>query len=159
VPGAASSLASIAQDVFELYEPLAEDKAIEARLEAAPGTCVMGNRQLIAQAIANLVDNAIKYTPEGGRVGLTVRGGPRPEIIVADSGPGIPEELRERALERFVRLQLDRSSPGNGLGLSLVDAVARLHDAELQLEDNQPGLRVTLRFKPRVALGQLPSAA
>jgi signal transduction histidine kinase len=106
------------------------------------------NRHLLAQALANLLDNAIKYTPPGGRVRLQVeRGANGPVIAVADSGPGIPETDRERVLQRFVRLDATRSTPGNGLGLSLVDAVAKLHGAELMLTDNRPGLRVSLAFR------------
>jgi len=90
----------------------------------------------------------VKYTPSGGAVRVAAGIGPgrRPTLLVADTGPGIPEEQRERVLERFVRLDQDRSTPGNGLGLSLVRAVARLHGAALRLEDNAPGLRVTIAF-------------
>ena len=105
----------------------------------------MGFRQLMSQALGNLIDNAIKYTPEGGTISVTLNRG---ELIVADSGPGIPEADRDRVLDRFVRLEASRNSPGSGLGLSLVRAVARLHGAELILEDNNPGLRVILRFAP-----------
>jgi signal transduction histidine kinase len=107
----------------------------------------LGQRQLVAQAIANVTDNAVKYTPEGGIVTIVTSGTPQPTVIVADTGPGIPKELRERAKERFVRLDAQRSTPGSGLGLSLVEAVARLHDAKLELGDNAPGLRVTLTFR------------
>jgi signal transduction histidine kinase len=111
---------------------------------------VRGNRQLLAQTLSNLLDNAVKYTPAGGRIELkTARLEGAPALIVADSGPGIPGAMREKVLERFVRLDNARSSPGNGLGLSLVKAVARLHGAALRLEDNQPGLRVTLLFNAR----------
>jgi signal transduction histidine kinase len=113
---------------------------------------VSGHRQLLAQTIANLVDNAIKYTPEGGTVRVRTVAGPEPALEVADDGPGIAPELREKALERFVRLQPDRSTPGNGLGLALVAAVAKLHGARLELADNAPGLKVVLRFRPAPAL-------
>ena len=106
------------------------------------------NRHLLAQALANLLDNAIKYTPPGGRVRLQVERGARgPVIAVADSGPGIAEADRQRVLQRFVRLDATRSTPGNGLGLSLVDAVGKLHGAELTLSDNRPGLKVSLAFR------------
>jgi signal transduction histidine kinase len=144
-------LAEIARDVFELYEPLAEERSMRLALEDSQPAMVMGNRQMIAQAIANLVDNAIKYGHEGGEVVLSTLRAPQPSIVVADNGPGIPTEMRHKALERFVRLDPDRSTPGNGLGLSLVSAVARLHDASLDLSDNAPGLRVTLAFKPAPA--------
>ncbi len=116
-----------------------------------------GNRSLVAQALANLVDNAIKYTPPGGAVRIAVANGDKGvELSVADSGPGIPREDRRRVVERFVRLEASRNSPGTGLGLSLVAAVAHFHDAQLLLEDNAPGLKATLRF-PRTALRVAPS--
>ena len=140
----------LATDVAELYTPLAEDKGITLTCEAGQGLAITGDRHLLSQALANLADNAVKYTPPGGAVTVVARrpddSGDEIEIAVADSGPGIPEADRERVLERFVRLEASRNSPGSGLGLSLVAAVARLHGAELVLEDNTPGLRVSLRF-------------
>ena len=135
-------LSEVCGDVADLYGPLAEEKGLTFTRACPPGLVLHGNRHLLAQALANLLDNAIKYTPAGGRV--TLSGFPGPVITVADSGPGIPVAERERVLERFVRLDGDRSTPGNGLGLSLVSAVAKLHDATLRLEDNHPGLRVSL---------------
>jgi signal transduction histidine kinase len=115
---------------------------------AGPAT-VSGNRQLLFQAIGNLIDNASKYGAAGGRISLSVQNGNGgPEVVVADRGPGIPAADRERVLERFVRLDSSRTTPGNGLGLSLVAAIARLHNAVLNLDDNGPGLKVTLRFRP-----------
>ncbi|HMR30812.1 MAG TPA: HAMP domain-containing sensor histidine kinase [Geminicoccaceae bacterium] len=142
----AVDLSGLAADVVELYEPLAEEKAIELRLEAPEPVTTVGNRQLIAQAVANVVDNAIKYSPDHSRVVVCTRNGAESVVEVADSGPGIPQELREQALERFVRLDAERTTPGNGLGLSLVSAVAKLHDAHLHLDDNAPGLKVTMAF-------------
>lgn len=146
-------LAALVQDIQELYEPLAEERAIGLDAAADGEVTVMGNRQMLAQALANLADNAIKYTPVGGRVTLAAAlaagdGRPAPILRVTDSGPGIPAPLRAKALERFVRLAPDRSTPGNGLGLSLVNAVAKLHDATLTLDDNRPGLAVSLVFRP-----------
>lgn len=141
-------LSEVARDVFDLYEPLAEERSIELSLDLEEPVPVLGNRQLIAQAVANVTDNAIKYTPEGGTVRISTRTSPTPKVCVADNGPGIPPELYEKALQRLVRLDPDRTKPGNGLGLSLVAAVARLHEAKLELADNEPGLRVTLSFKP-----------
>jgi signal transduction histidine kinase len=142
--------AEIAHDVGELYEPLADQKGIALKVEADAPAKVKGNRELVSQALANLVDNAIKYTaPPAGAVN-----GAKPEIVVraledgdrilltvADGGPGIPEADRARVVERFVRLEQSRSHPGSGLGLSLASAVARLHGGELTLTDNQPGLK------------------
>jgi len=136
------------EGVGELYEPLAEEKGIRLSVRKSRLPVVIsGNRNLISQALANLVDNAIKYSTEGGRVEVTLDHDAKgARIVVADNGPGIPEEDRNRVIERFVRLESSRNSPGTGLGLSLVSAVARLHDAELTLSDNGPGLRAELRF-------------
>jgi len=146
-------LGELVQDIQELYEPLAEEREITLSAVTDPDVVVMGNRQMLAQALVNLTDNAIKYTPVGGRVTLEATrlegvGRPAALVRVTDTGPGIPPELRAKALQRFVRLDADRSTPGNGLGLSLVNAVAKLHDAELELADNDPGLRVSLVFAP-----------
>ena len=146
-------LGELVHDIQELYEPLAEEREISLVAAADPEVVVMGNRQMLAQALVNLTDNAIKYTPMGGRVTLEAThaasaGRSAPLLRVTDTGPGIPPELRAKALERFVRLDPDRSTPGNGLGLSLVNAVAQLHDAALELEGNEPGLAVSLVFAP-----------
>ena len=142
--------AEIAHDVGELYEPLAEEKGIELKVEADTPAPVKGNRELVSQAVANLVDNAIKYSDahrteaNGAKPEIIVRAlseGDRILLTVADRGPGIPEGDRSRVVERFVRLEQSRSPPGLGLGLSLASAVARLHGGELTLEDNQPGLK------------------
>lgn len=140
--------ATLAADVVELYEPLAEEKGIRLHCRAEEGGLALKvDRHLLFQALANLVDNAVKYTPAGGEVSVAVAGSPGSVVIsVADSGPGIPEDARESVLERFVRLDATRSTPGNGLGLSLVQAVARLHGAKLSLDDNQPGLVVRMEF-------------
>ena len=137
----------VIEGVAELYEPLAEEKGLT--LEIAPGrtASIRGNVRLISQALANLVDNAIKYTPEGGRIRIAAEDRPQGVALsVADSGPGIPAAERARVLERFVRLEESRNSPGTGLGLSLVAAVARMHEARLELADNAPGLKATLIF-------------
>jgi signal transduction histidine kinase len=141
-------LASVAADVAELYEPLAEERGVALVLEPAEPVTIEGNRSLIAQALANLVDNAIKYTPPGGRAVIRVAAGDDGiSLSVADSGPGIPREDRTRVVERFVRLEASRNSPGTGLGLSLAAAVAHFHDAELLLTDAVPsGLVAALRF-------------
>ena len=110
----------------------------------------------MAQAVANLLDNAIKYTPARGRVRVAVERAPGGfAITVADTGPGIPAAERDRVLERFVRLDATRSTPGNGLGLSLVAAVAKLHGASLTLEDNRPGLAVRLVLAGAAAPAQV----
>ena len=143
------SLGDVIEGIGELYGPLADEKSLRFVVhEPAITATIRGNRNLISQAVANLVDNAIKYTPEGGSVAVALEQSPDgPQLVVSDTGPGIPPEQHLRVTERFVRLESSRNSPGTGLGLSLVAAVAHLHDAELMLEDNRPGLRAVLRFK------------
>ena len=144
--------AEIARGVGELYEPLADDKGIQLKVDAPAAAPVHGNRELVSQALANLVDNAIKYGAADGAgakaepeiVVRALRDGERILLTVADGGRGIPESDRGRAVERFVRLEQSRSLPGSGLGLSLASAVARLHGGELKLEDNRPGLRTVI---------------
>jgi signal transduction histidine kinase len=150
-------LGEVAADVAELYEPFAEEKKVSLALLPGPPAGVEGNRSLIAQALANLVDNAIKYTPAGGQVRVrTAVTGEGVDLSVSDSGPGIALADRPRVVERFVRLEASRNSPGTGLGLSLVAAVAHYHNAELVLEDNAPrGLTAVLRF-PKTAMRVLP---
>ncbi len=142
--------AEIARDVGELYEPLADEKGLALKVDAPAAAPVRGNRELVSQALANLVDNAIKYAgPQSSRINgeaaeIVVGAGADGERItltVADRGPGIPEADRGRVVERFVRLEQSRSEPGSGLGLSLASAIARLHGGELKLEDNHPGLK------------------
>ena len=145
-------VAEMARDVGELYEPLAEEEGAILKIDVQPGLRIRGNRELVGQATANLIDNALKYgrAPEGmtdvvGKVELTVRRvGEAVEIIVADRGPGIAPVDRTRVLDRFVRLEGSRSRPGSGLGLSLAVAVVKLHAGQLRLEDNAPGLRVVM---------------
>jgi signal transduction histidine kinase len=140
-------LEAVARDVAELYEPLVEERGLSLETRLLGQALVPGNRQLLFQAIANLIDNAVKYAGPGRRISLAVEPGDgRPELVVADNGPGIPASDRARVLERFVRLDPSRSTPGSGLGLSLVAAIARLHNAALSLEDNHPGLKVRIRF-------------
>ena len=142
--------AAIARDVGELYEPLADEKGLALKVDAATEAPVRGNRELISQALANLIDNAIKYAaPESDKVNgapteIVVKAGAdadRITLTVADHGPGIAVADRGRVVERFVRLEQSRSQPGSGLGLSFAAAVARLHGGELRLEDNEPGLK------------------
>jgi len=143
----------VARDVSELYEPLADDKGLALHVEAPLAARVKGNRELVSQALANLVDNAIKYaaaeaSPLNGVVPEVVVAaatqGDRILLSVRDKGPGIPEGQRPHVVQRFVRLEQSRSQPGSGLGLSLAAAVARLHGGELRLEDNAPGLKAVL---------------
>lgn len=149
--------AELARDMAELYEPAAEEKGVALQVEAPAPAPIRGQRELIGQALANLIDNALKYSaPDvpGATAVVTISvalDDNKVEIAVADRGPGIPEAERARVLERFVRLEASRSRPGSGLGLSLAAAVARLHDGTLRIEDNAPGLRVVLVLPRRAA--------
>ena len=157
----------VASDVGELYEPVAEAAGIHLEGAIEPGLMVHGSRELIGQALANLVDNALKYgvAPEGSSeqpaIQLAVRRrGSTVEISVCDRGPGIAVDDRTRVTDRFVRLENSRSRPGSGLGLSLVAAVARLHNGALRIEDNAPGLRITVALPAlKGAPPSLPAAA
>lgn len=142
---------AIVEELGEFYGPAGEDCDLQLTAEVALGLFVKGDRNLITQAVSNLIENALKYTPPGGRVHLRAhrRSDGAIEISVADSGPGIPYGERERAVERFVRLEAARTTPGSGLGLSLVAAVAELHKGKLALEEglggpHGPGLRACL---------------
>jgi signal transduction histidine kinase len=141
-------LAALAGDVTEFYEPLAEGKGVSFSLkdESGGSARMAGDPSLLFEAIGNLIDNAIKFTPSGGRVTVRVfRENENLGVIVDDTGPGIPAEEREAVLRRFYRAERSRHTPGSGLGLSLVAAVARLHGLALVIEDASPGCRVTLR--------------
>ena len=141
-----TDLAAIGNDVADLYAPLAEARGIAFRHSGIEAP-VDADPDLLFQSLANLLDNAIKYTPEGGAVTLQVTSDDHTvTAVVADTGPGVPPGEREAVLRRFYRLEPARGAPGSGLGLSLVAAVARLHEAALTLGDNAPGLVVRLRF-------------
>jgi len=151
--GAAFDAAELAGDIAELYEPLCEDKGLDFKSELAAGLLVRANREFLAQALANILDNAVKYTPAGGAIMLRARrrSSGEVELSVTDTGPGVPEGERERVVERFVRLENSRNEPGAGLGLSLVAAVAAAHAGRLELDEGPgkvgemgPGLRVAL---------------
>jgi signal transduction histidine kinase len=138
-------LGHMLSDVAELYAPLAEESGSPLEVETAADLKTRGNRHLLSQALANLLDNAVKYGAGSGPIRVSAkREKDGLEIVVADSGPGIPAEQRGEVLKRFVRLEGSRSAPGSGLGLALVAAVAQLHGWELRLEDNDPGLRIVL---------------
>jgi signal transduction histidine kinase len=144
---------SLAADMAELYEPAAEDKGLEFSAEIDSGLMIEGNRPFLAQALANVIDNAIKYTPPGGAVMLRARRRSSGDIefSITDTGPGVPDDDRGRVVERFVRLDNSRTEPGSGLGLSLVAAVLEAHGGRVQLDEGPgeyggfgPGLRVAL---------------
>jgi len=145
-------LASLVRDVTDLYEPLAEEKGQRLETLALEDARAWGNRDLLFQMLANIVDNAVKYAPTGGRIRVMMRRrGDATDIVVEDDGPGIPKEARALVFQRFFRLDESRTTPGSGLGLSLVAAVARLHGIIVTLEDNEPGLRVVLALPAKQA--------
>ncbi|HOY79211.1 MAG TPA: HAMP domain-containing sensor histidine kinase [Hyphomonadaceae bacterium] len=148
-----TNVTGITDELAELYQPVCEEKRLAFNYTTQGELFVLADRDLVAQALSNLMDNAVKYTPEGGAIRLEVKRGAEGsvELIVVDSGPGIPAEDRERAVERFVRLEQSRSQPGSGLGLSLASAVAEAHAGKLILADGggpptRPGLSVTLQL-------------
>ncbi|MDO1558137.1 ATP-binding protein [Brevundimonas sp. 2R-24] len=149
--------AELAADMAELYEPAAEDKGLEFAAEVEKGLMIQGDRAFLAQALANILDNAIKYTPAGGAVMLRARRRSTGEVefSATDTGPGVPRDERARVLQRFVRLENSRSEPGSGLGLSLVQAVAEAHGGTIRLDEGPgafggygPGLRVAILLPP-----------
>ncbi len=147
-------LSAVATEIADLYEPLAEDKGVGMRADIPPNLTAWGDPHLIAQALANVVDNAVKYTPAGGEVAVSLADTDSAvRVQIADTGPGIPSGYREKVFERLYRLDSSRSTAGSGLGLSLVGAVAKSHGIEIELADNGPGLRVTL-ICPKAADGQ-----
>ena len=146
-------LSEVAEELAELFDPACEEGGLSFRSQITRNQLVLGDRELIGQAISNLIDNAVKYTPQGGAICLSVTRGPEAmiDLTVLDTGPGIPEVERPRVIERFHRLDSARTQPGSGLGLSLVQSVAELHGGELVLADGNwpkdcPGLKATLRL-------------
>ncbi|MFZ2005400.1 MAG: ATP-binding protein [Stellaceae bacterium] len=140
-------LNTIASDVVELYEPVAESKDTALLLETSDAICaeIIGDSSLLFEALSNLLDNAIKYSPPGSKVSVRVLAtDDRLGIEVTDTGPGIPEAEREAVLRRFHRIDKSRTAPGSGLGLSLVAAVAKLHDFQLTISDALPGCRISI---------------
>jgi signal transduction histidine kinase len=143
----AVNLSATAREVVELFDAAAEDTGGRLGVVGDDDVILTGDRDLLFDAVANLVDNAIKHGRDAGRVTVAVtRSDSGPEISVADDGPGIPVQEHQHVFKRFYRVERSRRTPGNGLGLSLVAAVARLHGAHIDLEDNAPGLKVRLRF-------------
>ena len=141
-------LAEVVADVVDLYEGVAEDRAVILKVATAPAV-VVGERMLLTRMLANLVDNAVKFSPEGGTidVDLETRGG-EIRLAVRDRGPGLPEGFEAAAFERFTRAETVAAVPGHGLGLPLVRAVALRHGMKIELERADPGLRVVIRARP-----------
>jgi signal transduction histidine kinase len=143
----AVDLSGVVTALAETYAPVAEDRRHAFATRVDPGITVRGDRSLIVQMLANLIENAIRHTPPETAIALDLTMGARgPLIRVRDDGPGVPESERRKVFRRFYRLDASRTTPGNGLGLSLVAAIADLHRIVVALEDATPGLRVTLQF-------------
>jgi signal transduction histidine kinase len=143
-------LQQVLMDVSEVYQPVADDAGdtFISQLAATNGAMVLGDRELLVQLFANLIENTIRHCPKGTTIVLSLRVEPTAIVVeVRDTGPGIPVEERDKVFHRLYRLDKSRSTPGSGLGLSLVAAIAELHNARIQLEDDSPGLRVSLRFQ------------
>jgi signal transduction histidine kinase len=141
------ALDRIARDAIDLYEPIATERGIRMDAEAVAPVSVRGDADQLFQATTNLLDNAIKYSPAGGTVGVAVRASmTEAVIVVSDEGDGIPVAERARVFDRYYRLERHRRSPGTGLGLSLVQAVVHRHGGQIHLDDHRPGLRVTVRL-------------
>ncbi|MFN3646068.1 MAG: ATP-binding protein [Gemmobacter sp.] len=147
-------LGAVLRTFVEIYEPSAEDSGHTLRLAPMPEgpVLVSGDRTLLGQAVANLIENGLRHTPAGARIEIGLaRAAGHVVLTVADDGPGIPEDERDKVLRRLYRLERSRTTPGNGLGLSLVAVIAHVHGAELSLDDNGPGLRVRLSFPEKAA--------
>jgi signal transduction histidine kinase len=152
----ALDLSAVLETVIEVYASAADEKDQTLRRRISPGISIVGDRALLTQMLANLVENAVRHSPSGANIEVALcTAGPanRPQVTISDDGPGIPEEEREKVFRRFYRLDASRSTPGNGLGLALVAVVCDLHGANIQLLHNAPcGLRVVLNFIETIAL-------
>ncbi|MGY3439408.1 MULTISPECIES: ATP-binding protein [unclassified Marinovum] len=141
------NLSDIAQDVFDLYDPVAEDTGLTCRLNAAPDLSILGDRSLLAQLISNLLDNAIKFCAPGDTITLSVRpDGARHILEVSDTGPGVPDDLKADLFERFTRAERDRDKAGHGLGLALVQAIAARHGAKMDMPPRAKGFAIAIAF-------------
>jgi signal transduction histidine kinase len=140
-------LSDVFRSIADTYSPVADDQGQRLVAEIAGGIAVRGDRQLLVQMLANLIENALRHSPRGSTLRLSLADTPEgPRGVVADTGPGIPAEEREKVFQPFYRLERSRSTPGSGLGLAMVAAIANMHGIGIELAGNDPGLRVTLRF-------------
>jgi signal transduction histidine kinase len=139
----------LVENLVMTYSAVAEDLGKRLMTSIAPGVHVWGDRELLTQMLVNLIENALRHTPDGATVSVALMGGERPVAVIADDGPGVPEAERDKVFRRCYRVETSRTTPGSGLGLTLVAAVAELHHIGLHLADNQPGLRVTLQFEDK----------
>jgi signal transduction histidine kinase len=144
---AAFSLGQLMYTIVELYRPAAEEKNQILEESIAEDLMIKGDHELLMQLFANLIENAVRHTPEGAKIRLIARNADgRVQVLVSDNGRGIPADMRAKVLQRFFRLENSRTTAGNGLGLSLATAIVKLHDATMTLSDNEPGLCVTVSF-------------
>lgn len=142
-------LSGLFDSIVQVYEAVADDRGQTLQASIEPHIAYRGDQELLTQMLANLVENALRHTPSGTRIRLDLENGPRgPVGTVSDTGPGIPEDTRDKVFRRFFRLETSRSTGGSGLGLSLVAAVAEIHGIAITLADNRPGLRAVLDFAP-----------
>jgi len=140
-------LSEALSEIFEIYQSVAEEEHHTLTAQLAPGLSILGDRELLLQLLSNLIENAIRHCPPSSNIRLSAfQSADGVQVLVADDGPGIPQEQREKVFQRFYRMERSRSTPGTGLGLSLVAAIAKLHRARIVLADNNPGLRVELVF-------------
>jgi signal transduction histidine kinase len=153
-------LAHICAEAFDFFEPLAEAKSVTMTLKADASVPMRGDEDLMREAISNLVDNAVKYTPPGGRIRIEARSADgRPEVAVSDDGRGVPPEERAKIFGRFYKGAAGASAAGHGLGLNIAETIAHMHGLELTVEDNNPGARFTLRSITKPLVGLEPRAA
>jgi signal transduction histidine kinase len=153
---ASVDLGEVVDTVVEVYRSSAEEKKQHLEHRIDPGVGTRGDRDLLVQLCANLLENAIRHCPPGTRIEVSaVHRDGWVEVSVSDNGPGIPAEMRGKVLQRFVRLENSRTTPGYGLGLSLATAIANLHDAPLAIMDNSPGLRVSVRLIAHLTVPQV----
>ena len=144
-----TDLGGLIAEAADLYQPLAEANGVRLVSQRAAGVAANADAKLLFEAVSNLLDNAIKFTGEGGQVTLRLGDDPaRPQIVVEDNGPGIPAAEKSAVLKRFYRGERDRMIPGSGLGLSIASAIVRLHRFELELADADPGLRAVIHCRP-----------
>ncbi|MDB5692573.1 MAG: hypothetical protein JWO81_1636 [Alphaproteobacteria bacterium] len=154
---AAVDVSALARELAESYAPAIADGGRRFQWSIAPDLLMLGDRELLAQAVINLLENAQRHTPEGSEIRLSVSGGAQElTLMVADDGPGVPDEDKDRIVQRFIRLDASRTTPGHGLGLNLVSAIARLHGGRLRFAGNFPGLRVILEFPRSDERGEPP---
>jgi signal transduction histidine kinase len=141
-------LSELMRTTAELYRPAAEEKNQILEESIAADLVIKGDHELLMLLFANLIENAVRHAPQGAKIDLKAQNADgRVEVIVGDSGRGIPAEMRAKVLQRFFRLENSRTTPGHGLGLSLAAAIVKLHDATMTLSDNKPGLRVTVSLQ------------